>query len=107
MSNSLKSTSSLIGFAVALALLVAYVVLTVLGHDATAVLTLLVGWLGGASTPVAVAAVQGASSTGDQPAGAQTADLRPAPTTVNVNVPPSLTRTPSSSSSTGEPPQVG
>lgn len=45
---------ALLGLVVILALLVSYVVITVTGHDGTALLTLIVGYVGGAA-PAAVA----------------------------------------------------
>lgn len=46
---------------VALALIVAYVVLTVTGHDADALFVLLAGYLGGAASQTAVAKKESAS----------------------------------------------
>ena len=45
--------------AVVLALLAAYVVMTVTGHDATALLGLLAGYIGGAGTAAVVARAEG------------------------------------------------
>lgn len=51
-------TTTLIGAVVAIALLAAYVVVTVTNHDATAILYVLVGWLGGSGTPAVTAAIK-------------------------------------------------
>ena len=51
-------TTTLIGATVGVALLAAYVVLTVANHDGSPILYVLVGWLGGAGTPAVTAAVK-------------------------------------------------
>lgn len=50
-------TATIIGAAVGIALLTAYVIVTVTNHDGTALLALLVGWLGGSSVPAVSSAV--------------------------------------------------
>lgn len=49
----MSKTQAIVAAAVAVALVVAYVVVTVTGHDGTGLLGALVGWLaGGASQPL-------------------------------------------------------
>ena len=60
----MTKTISLVGAGVAVALLAAYVVLTVTNHDANAILGALLGWLGGVSAPAAAQAVTKGDGTG-------------------------------------------
>lgn len=47
---------SVLAAAIAFALLISYVVITVSGHDGTALLALLVGYIGGAAPPAVLRA---------------------------------------------------
>lgn len=55
----MDKTVAIIGGVVAVALIVAYAVVTATGHDADALLGVLAGYLGGAGTHAAVTAVKG------------------------------------------------
>lgn len=50
--------TTIIGAVVTVALLAAYVAVTVTGHDGTAILTLTAGWIGGSATPAITSAVK-------------------------------------------------
>lgn len=54
----MTKTTTIIGAVVGIALLVAYVVVTVTNHDASSLLYVLVGWLGGSGTPAVASAVK-------------------------------------------------
>ncbi len=55
--TTVTKTPTLVGALVAVALLAAYVTLTVTGHDGSAILGALIGWIGGAGTPAVTQAV--------------------------------------------------
>lgn len=54
----MTKTTTLVGAIVGIALLAAYVVLTVANHDGSPILYVLVGWLGGSGTPAVTAAIK-------------------------------------------------
>lgn len=54
----MTKTTTVVGAIVAVSLLAAYVVVTISGHDASQILYVLIGWLGGSGTPAVAAAVK-------------------------------------------------
>lgn len=60
----MTKTTYIIGAVIAVALLVAYVVITVTDHDGTGLLGALIGWLGGLGLPASAKAVTNTSGGG-------------------------------------------
>ena len=60
----MTKTTTLIGAVIGVALLAAYVVLTVAHDDGSPILYVLIGWLGGSGTPAVTSAVKAANGTG-------------------------------------------
>ncbi len=60
----MTKTTTIIGAVVGVALLAAYVIVTVTGHDASSLLYVLVGWLGGSGTPAVAKGLKSGDATG-------------------------------------------